>query len=127
MQQTVENLSKRKNTGGKTTAFRGRFASEKNRYPSETVLGDDNVYPESVRGNISKNRLRASSFANVSDSSIGNTVKSKIASVKTNPASRDYSRRGVITKGSIIVTDLGEAKVISRPGQHGIVNAVLIK
>ena len=127
MQQTVENLSKRKSTGGRTTAFRGRFASEKNRYPSETVIGTENVRPESVRGGMHKNRLRSSSFANISDSSNGINVKSKILSAKTNPSSRDYSRRGVITKGSIIVTDLGEAKVLSRPGQHGIINAVLIK
>ena len=44
-----------------------------------------------------------------------------------NPANVDYDRRGIITKGTIIETSLGTAKVTSRPGQNGIINAVLIK
>jgi small subunit ribosomal protein S8e len=34
---------------------------------------------------------------------------------------------GIITKGAIIETELGLAKVVSRPGQHGVVNAVKIE
>ncbi|MGC8851015.1 MAG: 30S ribosomal protein S8e, partial [Candidatus Micrarchaeia archaeon] len=37
------------------------------------------------------------------------------------------SRENIVTKGAIIETELGKAKVTSRPGQHGIVNAVLLK
>ncbi|MGA8914354.1 MAG: 30S ribosomal protein S8e, partial [Nitrososphaeraceae archaeon] len=44
-----------------------------------------------------------------------------------NPTNKDFERRGVVTKGAIIDTDLGSARVVSRPGQHGIVNAILIK
>jgi small subunit ribosomal protein S8e len=33
----------------------------------------------------------------------------------------------VITKGAIIETEKGLAKVVSRPGQDGVVNAVLIE
>ncbi|HDN05822.1 MAG TPA: 30S ribosomal protein S8e, partial [Candidatus Bathyarchaeota archaeon] len=43
-----------------------------------------------------------------------------------NPANVDYDRRGVITKGAIIETSLGLARVTSRPGQNGVINAVLI-
>jgi small subunit ribosomal protein S8e len=43
-----------------------------------------------------------------------------------NPASMDYQRRKVITRGTIIKTEKGLAKVTSRPGQDGILNAVLI-
>ena len=39
----------------------------------------------------------------------------------------DYQRRGVITKGAILETEDGKCKVISRPGQCGIINAVLVK
>jgi small subunit ribosomal protein S8e len=47
--------------------------------------------------------------------------------VSKNPANKDYERRGVITKGAILETELGLAKVLSRPGQDGVINAVLIK
>jgi len=50
----------------------------------------------------------------------------KILRVIKNPANVDYDRRGVITQGTIVETSLGTARVTSRPGQNGIVNAVLI-
>ena len=53
--------------------------------------------------------------------------KSKIIRVTKNPANKDYTRRGVVTKGSILETELGLAKVVSRPGQDGIVNAIIVK
>ena len=55
------------------------------------------------------------------------TVKSKILSVLENPANPNYVRRNIITKGAIIDTDIGTARVTSRPGQHGMINAILIK
>ena len=54
-------------------------------------------------------------------------TKSKIVKVTKNPANRDYERRGVISKGAVIETESGTATVVSRPGQDGVVNAILIK
>lgn len=65
-----------------------------------------------------------SEVANVSDAS-GKTTKSKILKVKKSPANRDYERRGVITRGAVIDTEVGEAVVTSRPTDDGVVNAVL--
>jgi small subunit ribosomal protein S8e len=44
-----------------------------------------------------------------------------------NPANPHYVRRNIITKGAVIKTELGNAKVTSRPGQDGVVNAALIE
>ncbi|HDI07805.1 MAG TPA: 30S ribosomal protein S8e, partial [Candidatus Bathyarchaeota archaeon] len=63
----------------------------------------------------------------VTDPSTGKTQKAEILRVVKNPANVDYNRRGVITKGAVIETSLGLARVTSRPGQHGIINAVLIR
>lgn len=64
-------------------------------------------------------------YANVSD---GKTVKkTKITNVAQTPDNRHFARENLITKGAIIETELGKAKVSSRPGQNGIINAVLIK
>lgn len=51
----------------------------------------------------------------------------KIITVKENPANPHFVRMNIITKGAIIQTELGLARVVSRPGQHGVVNAVLIE
>jgi small subunit ribosomal protein S8e len=65
--------------------------------------------------------------ANVADPAAGKVVRAKIIRVKSSPANRDYGRRGVITKGATIETELGEARVVSRPSDDGAVNAVLVK
>ena len=66
-------------------------------------------------------------YANVHDPKTGHTKKVKILAVVKNPADRNLDRMKVITKGTIIETELGTAKVTSRPGQDGTVNAVLIQ
>ncbi len=62
---------------------------------------------------------------NVSDPS-GKTKKVEIVRVIKNPTNVDYDRRGVVTKGAMIETALGSARVTSRPGQDGVVNATLV-
>ena len=51
----------------------------------------------------------------------------EIKDVLENPANPHYVRRDIITKGAIVITDIGKARITSRPGQHGVVNAVLIE
>ncbi|MGI0016424.1 MAG: 30S ribosomal protein S8e, partial [Nitrososphaera sp.] len=71
--------------------------------------------------------FKSAEFANVIDQEARKVEKSKIIRVTKNPANRDYERRGVISKGAVIDTESGAAMVVSRPGQDGVVNAVLIK
>ncbi|MCP8315816.1 MAG: 30S ribosomal protein S8e [archaeon] len=123
----IENLAKRKPTGGRRIPYRGRRAHEADNYPIETALGSDEVIKKRARGDNVKLSLKKTSYANVLDSSTKKVKKVKILKVIKNPANRDYERRGVITKGAIIETELGTARVRSRPGQEGVVNAILIK
>ena len=127
MPRAIENLRKRKKTGGRRVAHRKRRAFERDYYPAETELGEISVLKRRVKGGSAKVALTNVDFANVVDTSTGKAQKSKIVSVIDNPSNRDYSRRKVITKGAILQTELGKAKVVSRPGQHGVVNAILMK
>ncbi len=127
MKKPVENLEKRKVTGGRRRPHRGRRKYEKDGYPIETELGPVLLVKRRVRGGGVKLGLKRGDYANVTDPETKETKKVKILKVIANPASRDYERRGVITKGAIIRTELGDARVTSRPSQHGIINAVLIK
>lgn len=127
MPRAVENLVKRKHTGGRRRPYRCRRAYERDRYPVETTVGKSELVNVRVRGGNLKVKLKTAEYANVYDPSSNKAVKAKIARVLKNPANRDYERRGVLTKGAIIETELGQAKVTSRPAQHGVINAVLLK
>ena len=78
-----------------------------------------------TKGGGTKVMSLASSIANISIK--GKVQKAKIITVKENSADSQFVRRNIITKGAIIETDLGKARVTSRPGQEGVVNAVLIE
>src|ERR1700730_9551358 len=126
MVKPTENLQKRKLTGGRTKHFRSRRAFEKDGYAAETLLGENAVYHRRMRGGSEKTRQKFADFVNVRDNSTGKTQKAKITRVLENPANRDYERRGVITRGALLDTELGRAKVTSRPAQDGVINAVLV-
>ncbi|MEM2897232.1 MAG: 30S ribosomal protein S8e [Candidatus Bathyarchaeia archaeon] len=127
MPQWHGDLHKRKKTGGKKKLYREKRAYEMGGDPAETKIGERKISIKKSRGGNFKIILLACATANVTDPLTGKTQKTEIKRVVKNPASVDYQRRGVITKGSIIETPLGLAKVTSRPGQSGIVNAVLIQ
>lgn len=80
-----------------------------------------------TRGGSVKVRIAVADWAVVTDPSNHKSVKSKLLRVVRNPANVDYQRRGVLTKGAIVETELGQARVTSRPGQDGLVNAVLVE
>ena len=127
MRKSIENLSGRKSTGGRLIPHRIRRKFEIDRYPNEAVAGPTQNIARRVRGNNVKIAFKTSEYANINDQDNKKTTKSKILRVSKNPANKDYERRGVITKGAILETELGLAKVLSRPGQDGVINAVLIK
>lgn len=119
-------LKKRKPSGGVKHALRMKRRYEKGSFPTETVQGEPRKKSIRRRGGNIKIRLLNVNLANVSTPSTGKTEKVEIVRVVRNPANVDYNRRGVITKGTLIETPLGAARVTSRPGQDGIVNAILV-
>jgi small subunit ribosomal protein S8e len=127
MPQWHGNLHKRKKTGGKKHIFRGKRAFEMGSDPAQTIVGETRVTKKRGRGGKPKLRALSMNFANVTDPATGKTQKTEIRSVVKNPANVDYQRRGVITKGAVLETTLGQAVVTSRPGQHGVVNAILVQ
>ena len=117
---------KHKATGGRKIANRKKRRYEKGFFAAETALGKNKSKAMRKHGGNEKRRLLSVNEANISDAS-GKTQKVEIDRVIKNPANVDFDRRGVITKGTMISTSLGTAKVTSRPGQDGKVNAVLVE
>jgi small subunit ribosomal protein S8e len=123
---THSSLRKRKLTGGKKRAYRSKKKYEAGGFPAETVLGEPKRKTTRGMGGNGKIKALTDKYASVTDPKSGKTEKSEITRVVKNAANVDYNRRGVITKGAEIETGLGLAKVTSRPGSDGVINAVLI-
>lgn len=118
--------SLKKPSGGKIILARKKRKRELGREPAMTrVAEEDKKKIIRTYGGNRKVRLVEAAHANVFEAGKGKKVK--VLGVIDNPANRQYIRRNIITKGAIIETEAGKAIVTSRPGQDGVVNAVLIK
>ena len=126
MRKSVENLSTSKITGGRRSPLRIRRKYETDRYPNEPTNGAQLTITRRVRGNNKKTALKSIDFVNLSTGE-SKVKKSKIIKVLENATNNDYKRRGIITKGAILETQEGKCRVVSKPGQNGIVNAILLK
>ncbi len=126
MVKALENIRKRKHTGGLIKHTRSRRSDEKDTFSVDTLLGDHSVRIKSSRGGNIKVSLVSDNSVNVIDKSTNTIKKTSINRVLKNPSNRDYERRGVITRGAILDTELGKVRVLSRPGQTGIIDGILI-
>lgn len=118
--------SKRKITGSKLRRHRNKKKYEMGREQTETKVGERRAKRIKTRGKTAKVKLRVAQHANVITKK-GKSKKVEIIDVKENQANPHYVRRNVVTKGAIIDTKMGLAKVTSRPGQDGNINAVLLE
>lgn len=121
--------STRKRTGGRLKHFRKKKRYQLGREPTETTVGEPRFRTVDSRGDTEKVRALSTNVAQVADG--GETREAPIENVVDNPANINYIRRNIITKGAEIVVSLDgqerRARVTSRPGQDGQVNAVLIE
>ncbi len=126
MKKCVENLATSKITGGRRHPHRTRRKYEIDRYPNEAVNGAQVTITRHVRGNNTKTSLKSIDFVNLATGD-AKVKKTKILKVVENTTNNDYKRRGIITKGAILEIQEGKCRVVSKPGQNGIVNAILLK
>ena len=118
--------SKRKPTGGQYKKLRKKRKKDFGNDFIAIRVGEERKKTVRGLGNSRKQRLMEVEKANVFDGS--NKPKLvKILHVEENAANPNFVRMSIVTKGALIKTEAGLAKVVSRPGQHGVVNAVLIK
>ena len=117
---------KRKLTGGRKRANRSKKNYEAGGFPAETILGEPRARTVKGQGGKTKVKALSAKYASVTDPKSEKTEKTEILRVVKNRANVDYDRRGVITKGAEIETSLGPARVTSRPGNDGVINAVLL-
>ena len=118
--------SRRSKTGRRIRYNRGKRKFEIGREQHLTTIGKLKHKQVRTRGHNQKIRAMEADIAFIVDPKTKKTTKTEILSVVENPANIHYVRRNIITKGAIINTKLGKAKITSRPGQSGNIQAVLI-
>ncbi|MEZ3116941.1 30S ribosomal protein S8e [Halobaculum sp. MBLA0147] len=116
---------KRMRTGGRRVPSGDKQKNQRGREPAETTVGEQRLQTVTTRGGGEKVRALSTDTAQVAVD--GDTVAAEIENVEDNPANVNYARRNIVTKGALIETSEGTARVTSRPGQTGQVNAVLVE
>lgn len=114
-----------KKTGGRTRPYRKSRKYDLGSEFSAPELGEDRVEKKDARGETEKNVVRRSSTVNLAKD--GEVEKVEIQSVEDNPANPNFVRRSLLTKGTVVQTEEGKARITSRPGQDGVVNAKMIE
>ena len=122
----AQSRPRRKQTGARYVAYRKKKLYELGGEPAYTLLGNKRVKKVRARSAVMKLKLLSSDTANLFDPKEKKYYQAKIKTVLENPANRHFIRRNIMTKGTVIDTEKGKARITSRPGQNGIVNAVLI-
>ncbi|MFC6975754.1 30S ribosomal protein S8e [Halomicroarcula sp. GCM10025709] len=117
--------SPRKRTGGRRRPNHKKKKHELGTESTETQVGEPKLKVVDSRGNTQKIRAVTTDIASVADGAT--THEATIENVVENPSNPNYARRNIITKGAIIDTSEGQARVTSRPGQDGQVNAVAVE
>lgn len=118
--------STRTSTGARLRQLRSKRKHQLGRDPTETLMGEPKRITIDSRRKAKKTPALRLTQVNVTDPAKNVTSRAELQDVEKNPANMDYQRRKVITRGTIIKTSKGRARVTSRPGQDGILNAVLI-
>lgn len=119
--------SVRQPTGGRYRLTLIKRRSEIGSAPTDSHIGKERRMIIRTTGGDQKVRTMRGEFANVADPRSGSVRKVRIETVEANGANPNYVRRNLLTKGAVIRTELGKARILSRPGQEGVINAILIE
>ena len=123
----TQSRSKRKISGSRYRSYRTKRLFELGNLPRLTKVGERKLKTIYAKFGKKKKVLLETNIANVYDPKNKKYTKTKIITIIENKANRHFVRRNIMTKGAVIKTEIGNARITSRPGQEPIVNAILIE
>ena len=116
----------RKETGRKYVDYRKKKKFNLAGIPAFTKIGERSIRQKRTIGGNKKIKSLSANFVNLVDPKTKKWEKASIITVVENPANRHFVRRNILTKGTVVNTDKGKARITSRPGQEGVISGVLI-
>ena len=117
---------KRKSTGGRYRFPEKKKLANMGSLPALTKVGERKAKAKREMGGNSKTTLLSINKINVINPKTKKSQVTEVVTVVESPANRNFIRRNIITKGTVLDTKLGKVRVTSRPGQEGTLNGVLI-
>lgn len=117
----------RRKTGARVSSRKGKRKVELGSVQTNTKIGTEKRKVAKRKSGNVKVRVFQAEFANVIDQKNKATKKVKILNVIGNDANLHYIRRQIVTKGAVVETEAGKARITSRPSQDGVVNAIKIE
>lgn len=131
VQYHKEPKTKASGTGGKRRAVRDKILAHYGGFFSRTHFKKDSqkeaYETRRTKGGAAKQAGKTVLFASVSSPGAAGVKKARILNVVSSPDNPHHARENLVTKGALLETEFGKARVTSRPGQHGVVNAVLVE
>ncbi|MBU5688919.1 MAG: 30S ribosomal protein S8e [Candidatus Aenigmarchaeota archaeon] len=117
----------KKVTGGRVNLNRKKKKYQRGSSPTLAIIGPLKKRVDRRRAGIKKYRVVSVDYVNVLNPKTKKTKKAKLLSVVEHEDNINFTRRGIITKGCIVKTDLGLVKITSRPSQDGVINGILVE
>ncbi len=111
----------RKISGGRYIKRRKRKSYEIAGQRRIVKLGEEKRKTKRIRGGNKKTFLLRAKFINIGKKRI------EIKNVLETPSNRFLARQNILTKGTIVETPEGRAKITNRPTQEGLINGILVK
>lgn len=118
--------SDKKESGKKYVDYRKKKKYGLAGIPAHTKIGERVIRHKKVMGGNAKTKTLSSMVVNLADPKTKKIEKISVKTVLENSANRHFVRRNILTKGTVIETEKGKARITSRPGQEGVISAVLI-
>ncbi len=130
IQVHAKSKTKKFGNGKRKIKFRDKRRAEVGNYFSATKLADAKKTANSTkvvrrRGGQSTTVLKAAAFVNLLTKN--GYKKVRILNVTESRDNRNFARQNIITKGTVLITELGKAVVTNRAGREGSVNAKLVE
>jgi len=116
----------KKKTGGKYKKFRKKKSYEIAGQQRVVKLGQEKRKSQKTKGGNKKIVSLSTKFVNVTDKN-KKTKKLEIKNVVETPSNRFLARQNIITKGTIVETELGKVRVTNRPSQEGKISGILVE
>jgi len=117
----------KKVTGGRVNLNRKKKKYQRGSSPTLALIGKAKKRVDRRRGGIKKYRIVSIDYVNVLNPKTKKAKKAKLLEVLEHEDNINFTRRGIITKGCIVKTDIGTVKITSRPSQDGVINGVLLE
>ncbi len=113
----------KKISGGRYNKTRKKKSYESAGQRRIVKLGEEKRKIKKLRGGKKKTLLLKAKFVNIQ----GQSKKTEVKNVLETPSNRFLARQNILTKGTIVQTDLGKVKITNRPTQEGTINGILVK